>query len=88
MPTFNYLIRGFMTTPQAWLALAIVSQLRQLKAEGVDEPVSIDRLLAVWQVIAENLTRRTLQAPVTEAALPLPFGFDDSMQGPGIPHEA
>jgi hypothetical protein len=74
--TFNYLIKRFMLSRQAWQAQAIVNQLHAMQQGGFDREVCIDRLLPVWEVITENLMRQAMQSSISDPGLALPIDFD------------
>jgi hypothetical protein len=88
MQTFNYLIHSFMVSRQAWLAQAIVCHLRALQESGIEEEACIDRLLLIWEVIAENLQRHAIQPTALESAMPVPFDFNSSIDSQRILYEA
>jgi hypothetical protein len=79
MQTFNYLIHSFMISRQAWLAQAIVCHLRALEESDIEAEVCIDRLLPIWEVIAESLQRHAIQPTAVEPAMPVPFDIDPSV---------
>jgi hypothetical protein len=76
MQTFNYLIRRFMLSRQAWQAQAIVRYLQTMEQEPIDQELCVDRLLPVWEMITETLMGHLMQTTETGSRFMFPVEYD------------
>ncbi len=86
MQTFNYLIYRFMTAREPWQALAVVSHLRAMKTREEKQKLCVDRLLPVWESIAEHLMPHAHPPSVPEPMMRPPVEGEHAVDAPGAWH--